>query len=169
MSAARIIARLQPVAGTPGEGYLCDVRKIDVSHWAIRRALEDVETLGWCQRVYFKQPDPKEPCHELNGQYLGAIIGILTDPISGARTGGITRTYIHQGKKIGKAKSLGGVERLGIIRLSPDDEVLGGLHICEGIETAMSGMSMRMGFCPMWAAGSRTRWRSSRSSTGSSA
>ena len=34
--------------------YLRDVRKIDVSHWAIRQALEDVETLGWCERVYFR-------------------------------------------------------------------------------------------------------------------
>ena len=38
-SAARIVARLQPVIGTPGEAYLRDVRKIDVGHWAIRRAL----------------------------------------------------------------------------------------------------------------------------------
>ena len=149
-SAAKIVARLQPIAGTPGETYLRDVRKIDVSHWAIKRALEDVDALGWCERVYFR-----EEGHELHGQWLGAIIGILTDPVSGARTGGISRTYLHQGKKIGKAKSLGGVERLGIIRLSPDDEVGAGLHICEGLELAMSGMSdPRMNFCPMWAAGS---------------
>lgn len=149
-SAAKIVARLQPIAGTPGETYLRDVRKIDVSHWAIKRALEDVDALGWCERVYFR-----EEGHELHGQWLGAIIGILTDPVSGARTGGISRTYLHQGKKIGKAKSLGGVERLGIIRLSPDDEVGAGLHICEGLESAMSGMSdPRMNFCPMWAAGS---------------
>jgi hypothetical protein len=66
---------------------------------------------------------------------------------------GISRTYLHQGKKIGKAKSLGGVERLGIIRLSAEVET--GLHICEGRESALSGMSdPRMNFCPMWAAGS---------------
>ena len=158
MSAARIVARLQPVAGTPGEAYLRDVRKIDVSHWAIKRALEDVETLGWCQRVYFKQPDPKEPFHELNGQYLGAIIAILTDPVTGERTGGISRTFIHRGSKIGKAMSLGGVGRLGIIRLSPDDEVLMGLHLCEGLESALSAMSdPTMNFLPMWAGGSRTQ------------
>jgi hypothetical protein len=158
MSAARIVARLQPVAGTPGETYLRDVRRIEVSHWAIRRALEDVETLGWCERTYFRQPNPAEPFHELNGQWLGAIIGILTDPATGERTGGITRTYLHRGRKIGKAKSLAGVNRLGIVRLSPDHEVLGGLNICEGIESAMSGMSdPRMNFCPMWAAGSTTQ------------
>ena len=97
---AKIVARLQPVAGTPGETYLRDVRKIDVSHWAIRRALEDVDTLGWCERACFRQPDPQEPGHELHGQWLGAIIAILTDPITGERTGGITRTYIHQGRKV---------------------------------------------------------------------
>ena len=36
-------------------------------------------------------PTPQEPLHELHGQWLGAIIGILTDPVTGERTGGITR------------------------------------------------------------------------------
>ena len=149
-SVARILAHLQPIRGTPGETYLRDVRKIDVSHWAIRRALEDVDTLGWCERVFFR-----EEGHELHGQWLGAIVGIQTDPATAERTGGVTRTYIHQGRKIGKAKSLAGVGRLGIIRLSPDDEVGAGLHICEGIESALS--LMQMGFCPMWAAGSTSQ------------
>jgi hypothetical protein len=154
MSAGKIRARLQPVIGTPGETYLRDVRKIDVNFWPIRRALKDVGTLGWCERVFFRQPDPSEPFHELHGQWLAAIIAILTDPLTGERTGGISRTYIHQGRKIGKAKSLGGVDRLGIIRLSPDDEVLTGLHGCEGLESAMS--AMMMGFIPLWAMGSTT-------------
>ena len=154
-SVAKIIAQLQPLAGTPGETYLRDVRKIDVNHWAVRRALEDVDTLGWCERVYFR-----EEGHELHGQWLGAIVAILTDPTTAERTGGITRTYIHRSVKIGKAKSLGGVGRLGIIRLSPDDEVGGGLHLCEGLETALSGMSdPRMNFLPMWAAGSTSQMK----------
>ena len=148
-SAARIVACLQPVAGTPGEIYLRDVRMIDVRHWAIRRVLKDVDTLGWCERVYFRGEG-----HELDGQWLGAIIAILTDPVTAEPTGGITRTYIHRNVKIGKAKSLGGVGRLGIIRLSRDDEVEGGLHGCEGIESSLS--AMMMGFCPMWAFGSTT-------------
>jgi DNA primase len=37
-SAARIVARLQPVAGTPGEAFLRDERCVDVSLWAIKRA-----------------------------------------------------------------------------------------------------------------------------------
>jgi hypothetical protein len=157
-SAARIVACLQPVAGTPGETYLRDVRKIDMSHWAIRWALEDISTLGWCERTYVNEPDPSKPLHKFNGQHLSAIVAILTDPVTAKPTGGITRTYIHERQKVGKAMSLGGIGRLGIIRLSPDDEVGSGLHISEGIETAMSGMSdPRMNFCPMWAAGSTTQ------------
>jgi hypothetical protein len=151
-SAARIIDCLRSILGTPGEAYLRDVRKINVGHWAVCRALEDVKTLGWCERLYFRQPNPNEPFHELHGQWLGAIVAILTDPITGARTGGITRTYIHLGAKIGKAKSLGAVGRLGITRLSPDDEVGDGLHLIEGLESGLS--AMMMGFCPIWAAGS---------------
>jgi putative DNA primase/helicase len=154
-SVAKIIACLQPVAGTPGEVYLRDVRRINSNHWAIRRVLEDLGTIGWCERVYFRQPDPNEPGHELHGQWLNAIVAILTDPVTGERTGGISRTYIHQGCKIGKAKSLGGVRRLGIIRLSPDDEVEAGLHFIEGLESALS--MMMMGFVPMWAAGSTSQ------------
>jgi CHC2 zinc finger len=117
-SVAKILARLQPVVGTPGETYLRDTRRIDVDHWAIKPALEDIEAVGWCERTFFRQDG-----HELNGQMLGAIIAILTDPVSGAPTGGITRTYLHGGAKVCRAKSLGGVGRLGIIRLSADDEV----------------------------------------------
>jgi putative DNA primase/helicase len=154
-SAARIVASLQPVAGTPGEAYLRDTRKIDIDHWAVRRALEDVETLGWCERTFFRQPDPSKPGHELHGQWLGAIVAILTDPINGERTGGITRTFIRQGCKVCRAMSLGGAGRLGIIRLTSDDEVETGLHLCEGLESALSAMTM--GFIPMWAVGSTSQ------------
>jgi hypothetical protein len=142
-SAARIVACLQPVAGTPGEAYLRGVRKIDVSHWAIKRALEDVDAIGWCERTYVKELDPKKPLHPYHGQHLGAIVAILTDPVTGERTGGITRTFIHQGGKVCRAMSLGGAGRLGIIRLSPDDEVGTGLHLCEGLETALSACRTR--------------------------
>ena len=152
ISAAQIVACLQPIAGTPGEAYLRDVRRIDVSHWAIKRVLEDVGPSAGASRIRFRQDNPSKPGHELNGQWLGAIVGVLTDPITGERTGGITRTFIHQGRKICRAMSLGGVGRLGVIRLTPDEEVGTGLHLCEGIESALS--AMMMGFCPMWAAGS---------------
>jgi hypothetical protein len=157
-SVAKIIGRTQPIIGTPGEVYLRDVRRIDVNHWAIRRVLENVETLGWCERTYFRQPDPSKPGHQLHGQWLGAIIAILTDPVTSQPTGGITRTFLHQGRKVCRAMSLAGVGRLGIIRLTPDDEVETGLHLCEGIESALS--AMQMGFVPMWAAGSTATLKS---------
>ena len=59
MSAARIVARLQPVAGTPGETYLRDVRSIDVSHWAIRRALEDVDDARLVRARLLPSGDPQ--------------------------------------------------------------------------------------------------------------
>jgi hypothetical protein len=153
--AAEIIARLQPVIGTPGEAHLREARRIDVESPTIRQVLHAVDTLGWSERTYFHQPDPDQPLRELHAQYLGAIIAILTDPVTAERTGGITRTFVHQGRKIGKAISLGGAGRPGIVRLSPDDEVLKGLHLCEGLESAMAAMAM--GFVPMWAAGSTSQ------------
>ena len=156
--AAEVVARLQPIVGTPGEVYLHEVRKIDVSHPAIRRVLESLDPLGWGDQVYVHETDPDEPLHQFHGQHLGAIVAILTDPVTAMPTGGITRTYLHDGHKIGKAKSLGGRGKLGIIRLTPDEEVLDGLHICEGIESALSWMMM--GFIPMWAAGSTSTMES---------
>ena len=138
MSAARIVARLQPVAGTPGETYLRDVRSIDVSHWAIRRALEDVETLGWCERIYFWQPDPKKPFHELNGQWLGAIVAILTDP-DHRRAHRRNHPDLHppgpqdrQGEVARRRGPAG--DHPPVARRRGGD----GLHLCEGIESALS-------------------------------
>ena len=75
----------------------------------------------------------------------------MTDPVTAEPTGGISRTYLDpEGRKLGKAKTLG--SPAGIIRLSEDADVLEGLHIAEGLETALAGMSI--GLRPMWAAGS---------------
>jgi putative DNA primase/helicase len=76
----------------------------------------------------------------------------MTDVKTALPTGAISRTYIGpDGKKVGKAKTLG--RPLGIVRLSPDDEVLEGLHLAEGLETALTGMS-NFGLRPMWSTGS---------------
>ena len=53
---------------------------------------------------------------------------------------------------MGPCPHCGGVDRLGIIRLSPDDEVETGLHLIEGLESAFP--MMMKGYLPMWAAGS---------------
>ena len=114
-SVAKILARLQPVAGSPGRSLFVQRFRQD-QHGSLgdqAAALEDIDTLGWCERTFFRQDNPSEPFHELDGQRLGAIVAILTDPVTGERTGGITRTFIHQSRKIGKARSLGGVGPVG--------------------------------------------------------
>ena len=83
---------------------------------AIRDILERTDAIGWHPEVFFN-----EPGHPLHGQLLGCIVGVMTDPATAAPTGAISRTYVHEGHKIGKAKTLG--SPAGIIRLSPDDEV----------------------------------------------
>ena len=87
--------------------------------------------------------------HRLHGKRIGAIIAVQSDPATGKSTGGISRTYIHEGRKVGKAKSLGPA---GIVRLSCNEDVLGGLFMAEGLETALAGMSI--GLRPMWSVGS---------------
>jgi hypothetical protein len=108
---------LRPIAGTPGERYLRDVRAIDCD--AIADVLGEPYAIGWHPSVYFGQPNPEKPFHEFDGQRFGAI----------------ARTYIHpDGWKIGKGKSLAGS---GIVRLSRDEDVLEGLHLTEGLESAL--------------------------------
>jgi hypothetical protein len=140
--AARIVSEIVPLIGTPGETYLRDVRKIDAT--PIADVLSSTYAIGWHPSVLFR-----EDGHDLDGQRIGAIIGILIDPISAEPTGAISRTYLHEGRKVGKAKSLAGS---GVVQLSPDDEVLQGIHIAEGLETALDMMAR--GFRPMWSCGS---------------
>jgi ribosomal protein L37AE/L43A len=138
------IREIGPVRGSPGERFLRVERKIDTD--AIADVLERTDALGWHPSVYFN-----EPGHPLHGQKLGCIIGVMTDPVTAELTNAISRTYLDaEGRKIGKAKTLG--RPAEIIRLTPDEDVLGGLHIAEGIETALTGMSK--GLRPMWATGS---------------
>ncbi len=143
-SAARIASAIVPLFGTPGETYLRDIRKIDVA--AIEDVMSRTDAIGWHPGVYFN-----EPGHALNGQRLGSIIGVMTDSVTAQPTGAISRIYLGPDlMKIGKAKTLGAP--MGIIRLSPDDEVLEGLWIAEGLETALAGMAI--GLRPIWSTGS---------------
>jgi hypothetical protein len=129
--------------GTPGERDLAKVRHIDVS--AIRDVLQRTDAIGWHSAVYFN-----EPGHELHGQHLGCIVGIMTDPVTAKPTGAFSRTYIGTNlRKVTKAKTLGSPR--GIIRLSRDEDVHEGLFLAEGLETALAGMAIRLR--PMWAVG----------------
>lgn len=153
-SAARIVAELVPVKGSAGETYLRKVRKIDTA--AIADVLARVDAIGWHRAVYFHQLDPEKPYHELHGRKLGALIGIMTDPVTAKLTGAISRTYLGaDGAKVGKAKTL--AAPAGIVRLSRDEDVLGGLHLAEGIESGLCALSL--GFRPLWVTGSTSLMR----------
>jgi hypothetical protein len=140
--AASIAGGLAPLRGTRGETYLRDVRKIDTEE--IGDVLESTDAIGWNPSVLFR-----ESGHALDGKRRGAIIGIMTDPISAEPTGGISRTYLHEGRKVGKAKNLGPA---GIVRLTPDEDVTHGLFLAEGLETVLAAMSK--GLRPAWSTGS---------------
>jgi hypothetical protein len=56
----------------------------------------------------------------------------LTDPVTAPPTGAISRTYLDpEGRKVGKAKTFG--SPVGLVRLSEDADVLGGLPMNEAI------------------------------------
>jgi hypothetical protein len=57
----------------------------------------------------------------------------MTDPVTAAPTGGISRTYIDPvlGSKVGKAKTL--AVPAGIVRLTPGEDVATGLFLAEGL------------------------------------
>jgi putative DNA primase/helicase len=139
---AQTVAELQPIIGTPGERYLRETRRIDTS--AIADVLKRTDAIGWHPSVLFR-----EEGHALHDNRIGCIVAVLTDPVTAAPTGGITRTYLHEGRKVTKAKGLGPA---GISRLDLDEDVLGGLFVAEGLETALAAASI--GLRPMWSAGS---------------
>ena len=141
---AHYVAGLKPLAGSPGERFLREVRKINTA--PIYDVLERTDAIGWHSAVYFNKAG-----HPLHGERLGCIVGVMTDARTAAPTGAISRTYIGpDGCKIGKATTLG--SPAGIIRLSSDEDVCQGLFLAEGLETALAGMSI--GLRPMWSTGS---------------
>jgi hypothetical protein len=140
-----ILRELIPLrAAQPAKRYLAEARKIDTD--AVADVLERTDAIGWHPSVLFR-----EQGHALGGRRLGCIVGIMTDPVTAIPTGAISRTYLTPDlAKVGKAKTLG--KPAGVVRLTPDNEVLGGLHLAEGIETALAAMSK--GLRPVWATGS---------------
>ncbi len=140
---ASIVREMVPVSETPAKRYLADVRKIDTD--AIVDVLERIDAIGWHPSVLFR-----EQGHPLDGERLGCIVGVMTDPVTAKPTGAISRTYLHEGLKVGKAKTLG--SPVGIVRLSADEDVVEGLCLAEGLETCLAAMAK--GFRPCWSTGS---------------
>jgi len=76
----------------------------------------------------------------------------MTDPVTALQTGAISRTYLDpEGRKLGKAKTLG--SPAGIVRLSRDEDVLEGLRLAEGLESALSAAAI--GLRPVWSTGGK--------------
>jgi DNA primase len=95
--AKSIMLGMRSIIGTPGETYLRDVRKIETR--AIDDVSERIDAIGWHPSVLFRKEG-----HPLDGKRLGAIIAVMTDVITAAPTGAISRTYLHEGLKIGKGE-----------------------------------------------------------------
>jgi hypothetical protein len=112
-----------PLRGTLAWKYLTERRQLHVG------VLDDLShCLRWNARV-------------------GAIIGLMTDAVTGERTG-VHRTYLNlrDGTKRGR-QMLG---RRGVIRLSPDEDVETHLGIVEGIEDGLR--ILLSGYQPVWVA-----------------
>jgi hypothetical protein len=81
---------------------------------------------------------------------IGALLALFRD-IRTDEPRAISRTYLdREGRKIGR-KFLGPVGGAAV-KLDPDDAVLKGLHVGEGVETCMA--ARQLGLRPTWALGS---------------
>jgi hypothetical protein len=84
---------------------------------------------------------------------LPALVTLMTDPLTGEPCG-IHRTFLDPttgGKASGQAKMMLG--RAGVIRLQPDEDIVGGLGLTEGIETGLA-LIQHAGWRPVWASAS---------------
>ena len=120
--ALRTWSEAVPIAGTLAERYFVEHRKLDLRHLSeIRHALR------WHGGIR-------------------AVVGLMTDPVSGEPTG-VHRTFVDAGGAKIERKMLG---RQGVIRLSLDDSVTTSIGIAEGLEDALA--ILLSGWSPVWAA-----------------
>lgn len=89
--------------------------------------------------------------HSPTRSYWPALIGVITDVITGEHIG-THRTYLAQDglskAPIEPARMTLGRKQGGVIRLWPDEVVTYGLAVAEGIETALS---LAHAYTPVWA------------------
>lgn len=122
-SAERIWLQSRRIADTPAEAYL-NGRGLVVPDDA-------PDVLRFLQACPFM------------GKAVPAMVAAMVD----ARTSefrGVHRTRLNP-----KLKAMLGPARGAVVKLTPDDDVENGLHICEGIETGLALLGM--GFRPLWA------------------
>ena len=109
------------LSGTTGERYFGERRQIPIRGLPLHHALR------W------------------NGG-IGAILALMTDPTTSEAIG-VHRTFLDDdGAKLDRRM----VGRQGVIRISPDETITGGLGVAEGIEDALAVLIS--GWSPVWAA-----------------
>ncbi len=78
------------------------------------------------------------------------MVALMTDALTNQPCG-VHRTFLRPdglGKAEGIARMMAGAA--GIVRLSPDETVTGGLGICEGVETGLALLTIAE-WSPIWA------------------
>ena len=80
-------------------------------------------------------------------QFGGEKVAAMIAPVFDIKTN--TFRAIHRTRLNPKDKKMLGPVGGGCVKLSPDEDVLEGLHICEGIETGLALLAV--GFRPLWA------------------
>ena len=93
--------------------------------------------------------NPRTPWREDSGEVIRvpAMIGCLRAIDTEAITGVHKTRLTHEGVKVGR--KMQGVAGGSAVKLDADDAVTTGLHIAEGIETALA--ARQLGFRPCWA------------------
>ncbi len=82
------------------------------------------------------------PACPFKGETVPAMVAAMVDTRTNEFQG------VHRTRLNPKDKAMLGPSRGAVVKLSSDDDVTIGLHICEGIETGIS--LLNMGFAPMW-------------------
>jgi hypothetical protein len=133
-AADRIWRETYSLAGTAGEAFLTERRRIDLS------AVPDYGSLRWHPR-----------CPWQNGETMPCVVARFTDVVTGEPRG------IHRRPIDGSMARTLGPMRGCVFRLWPDDAVTTGLVIGEGVETVLAAAT-RMHYRgtllqPAWACG----------------
>jgi hypothetical protein len=122
-AALRMWREATALAGTLGEQYFLEHRRLDI------RALDLDHVLRWHDRYR-------------------CVLALMTTPAED-KPSGIHRTFLNIDGSKRDRKMLG---RAGVVRLSRDDAVMGGLGITEGVEDGLA--VLLSGWSPIWVAGS---------------
>ena len=97
---------------------------------------------------------PRSPWKDDDGVliHIPVMICAMRDIRTGDFVAVSRRRLTPEGAKVGKPRFLGAAAGAAI-KIDGDDAVLGGLHVCEGVETGIAGRMRKLR--PMWALGSK--------------